>query len=142
MLVASKPPYAAHVLSALEFLTYGGAALAPHCPDVFRKHGITVMCTYGQTELGGPVLFGIPGGDPNALLPLRGVRYELVRSESDASNEGELVLLGNRSSTMGYLGHPTEATPHRSLCGSSSPLDRMRTNDRFRKVNANGKEML
>ena len=103
---------------------------------------------YGQTELAGPVLFGNPGGDPNALLPLRGVRYELVRGEADADNEGELVLLGNGSSTAGYLPNPSDPRKHRSLTGDAkgderrSTSERYRTNDRFRRELVDGREML
>ncbi|KAL3893763.1 MAG: hypothetical protein SGPRY_014011, partial [Prymnesium sp.] len=56
-------------------------------------------CTYGQTELAGPVMWGEPGGDPNLLRPFPGVDFELV-GDSEEQNEGELVLLNNESSTV------------------------------------------
>jgi acyl-coenzyme A synthetase/AMP-(fatty) acid ligase len=127
----------ARVLSALHLLTYGGAALAPHCPPILRRHGIVVACTYGQTELAGPIMFGKPNGDPNALLPLPGVEYELVRGEVDGEGEGELVLLGNGSSTSGYLALGAQTKKQRSLTGgdaSCTTVDRFHTNDRFRAV--------
>eukprot|EP00966_Prymnesium_polylepis_P069351 1612052-Prymnesium_polylepis.1 len=37
----SKQGNASSILASLQMLTYGGAALAPHCPGVLRKHGIT-----------------------------------------------------------------------------------------------------
>eukprot|EP00966_Prymnesium_polylepis_P006336 145099-Prymnesium_polylepis.1 len=92
---------AAAALSSLDLLTYGGAALAPHCAPALRAAGVVVVCTYGQTELGGPVMFGVAGGDPNALQPFEGVRYELL--EPDEEGVGELVLLGNESATAGYV---------------------------------------
>eukprot|EP00966_Prymnesium_polylepis_P235521 5447393-Prymnesium_polylepis.1 len=46
-------------------------------------------------------MFGVPGGDPNALLPLSGVKYELVRSGSDAADEGARTLPSVKS-----LGEP------------------------------------
>ena len=73
MLRQGEPADAASVLSAIDLVTYGGAALAPHCPAVLRAHGVTVACTYGQTELAGPVMMGKPNGDPNALRPIDGV---------------------------------------------------------------------
>jgi acyl-CoA synthetase (AMP-forming)/AMP-acid ligase II len=76
-------------VSSLHLLTYGGAALAPHCPPVLREHGVRVACTYGQTELAGPVMYGKPNGDPNALQPFTGVSYELVRGPDDGEGEGE-----------------------------------------------------
>ena len=120
------------------------SALAPH----FDPCPLCLHCRYGQTELAGPVLFGNPSGDPNALLPLRGVRYELVRGESDAEDEGELVLLGNGSSTAGYLPNPSDPRRHRSLTGDAkgderrSTSERYRTNDRFRREHVDGREML
>ena len=70
---------------------------------MLARHGVTVACTYGQTELAGPVMFGKPGGDPNVLRPFRGVGYELIRGPGDAEGEGQLVLLGNYCTTRGYL---------------------------------------
>ena len=94
-------PSAAQTMSTIRLLTYGGAALPGHCAPVLANLGVVLACTYGQTELAGPVMFGLPGGDPNALRPLPGVGYELVRGADDAEDEGELVLLGNLSSTPG-----------------------------------------
>jgi len=58
------------------------------------------MCTYGQTELGGPVLFGKPGGHPNALVPW--VKYDLLHDDT-TKDEGQLILIDNLSTTAGYL---------------------------------------
>ena len=43
---------------------------ALHCAPVLASHGVRLCCTYGQTELAGPVLFGKPGGDAELLRPL------------------------------------------------------------------------
>ena len=50
--------------------------------------GVVVACTYGQTELAGPVMFGLPSGDPAALRPLlsQGVSYELIRGAADGTD--------------------------------------------------------
>ena len=32
-------------LKRLHFLTYGGAALKPHCGKILRKYGISAQCT-------------------------------------------------------------------------------------------------
>lgn len=64
---------ASTILSRLHLLTYGGGALPPSCPPVLAAHGILLCCTYGQTEVAGPVMFGRPGGDPDLLRPFRGV---------------------------------------------------------------------
>ena len=54
MLQSGSPPDASAILAAPELVTYGGAALAPHCAAVLARAGVTVLCTYGQTELAGP----------------------------------------------------------------------------------------
>ena len=129
-------------LSRLHLITYGGAPLAPHCPPIMRKHGVVVACTYGQTELAGPVMYGKPDGDPNALRPFGGVRFELVRGPEDAENEGELVLIGNGSATPGYLTLSSETREYRSLTGKDAKLttERFCTGDRFARVTLDGQE--
>ena len=84
---AREPADAQQVLRELRLTTYGGAALAPHCAPYLKQHGVLIACTYGQTELAGPVMVGEPGGDPNALRPIRGVRFELVPSADDLPGE-------------------------------------------------------
>ena len=145
----------AAALQPLELVTYGGAALAPHCAEVLKAHAFRIAGTYGQTELAGPVLFGALGGDPNALRPMRGVQHMLVRrpASADASADdadvdadvGELVLLGNMSATSGYLTlEPGRA--HRSLTGDGTtgrtPQEHYRTNDLFRYVAIDGDQWL
>ena len=141
---SGSPHDTAAVLSALHLVTYGGAALAPHCGPILKQHGVIVACTYGQTELAGPVMFGKPGGDPNALRPLSGVRFELVPSADNAPGEGELVLLGNESATSGYLVLPSESKKYRSLSGDDAlaPQQRFRTNDRFTTRRIDGEDWL
>ena len=131
---SGSPADAGAVLASLHLVTYGGAALAPHCSPILKQHGVVVACTYGQTELAGPVMFGKPGGDPNALRPLAGVGFELKAAADDAPGEGELILLGNASATAGYLKLPSEKKAYRSLCDGSdtlTPQERFSTNDRF-----------
>jgi len=108
------------VVQIPEIMTYGGAALPSACSDILRVAGAKIMCTYGQTELGGPVLFGEPGGHPNALIPW--VKYNL-KILDDAKDEGELVLIDNLSTTRGYL--------HASSQPQSLKL--FETGDRFRR---------
>ena len=142
---AGEQPDSTSVLASLHLITYGGAALAPHCAPVLKHHGIVVACTYGQTELAGPVMFGKPGGDPNALRPLAGVGFELKPCESDAPGEGELILLGNASATRGYLRLPSETKQYRSLSDGSetlTPTQRFSTNDRFTTRRIDGEEWL
>lgn len=142
-LIKSGHPGAAEALASLHLLTYGGAALPPHCAPILSKHGVTVACTYGQTELAGPVMFGRPGGDPNALRPLPGVSYELVRGPEDEDGVGELVLLGNGSATNGYLQLGSDGRKQRSLTGEGANSritthDRFCTGDRFRERAVDG----
>ena len=143
---SGEPSDAAQVLSSLHLVTYGGAALAPHCGPILKQNGIVVCCTYGQTELAGPIMFGKPGGDPNALRPLSGVRYELKPSADDGPGEGELLLLGNASATSGYLTLPSEKKAYRSLCdgmeATLTPQERFSTNDRFTTRSINGEAWL
>ena len=118
-------------------MTYGGAALAPHCGPILQQHGIVCACTYGQTELAGPVMFGEPGGDPNALRPLPRVRFELSRAHDDPAGTGELVLLGNASACARYLSLPSDTRQHRSLTGrhtNTSTSERTRTKTRRRRT--------
>ena len=142
-LVRSGESGAAAALSSLHLLTYGGAALPPHCAPILKDHGISVACTYGQTELAGPVMFGKQGGDPNALRPLPGVKFELVRGPEDDEDEGELILLGNGSATPGYLKLASETRAYRSLSGdspSTSTTKRFHTGDRFRRATVDGEK--
>ena len=146
-LKAGNPSDAADVLSSLHLVTYGGAALAPHCGPILKQNGIVVCCTYGQTELAGPVMFGKPGGDPNALRPLSGVSFELKPSADDGPNEGELLLLHNASATSGYLRQPSETKVYRSLCDGKeaqgiTPQERFSTNDRFTTKTIDGEAWL
>ena len=130
----------AHVTlsGSVELMTYGGAALAPHCSPLLKRGGFVLMCTYGQTELAGPVMYGKPGGHPNALRPMHGVDFELMRE--DGEEGGELVLLGNASSTAGYLQLSKEPREYRSLTGGDairSTAERFHTADLFVTVDAN-----
>jgi len=116
------------VINQPEIVSYGGAALPTACSEIMREAGAKIMCTYGQTELGGPVLFGRPEGNPNALIPW--VKYELQQSLGEAEDEGELVLADNLSTTTGYLEGKGTAQ------GKLKPPALCRTGDRFRKISA------
>lgn len=128
-LIASDAEAVRVVVRQPEILSYGGAALPSACSHILRTAGAKMMCTYGQTELGGPVLFGKPGGDPNALLPW--VEHQLDRSVDDIKDEGELILFNNLSTTIGYMN------------GNSTPLEKpptsYRTGDRFRRCIIDGR---
>ena len=132
------------VIAALKLVTYGGAALAPHCDAILRKHGVTIACTYGQTELAGPVMFGKPGGDPNFLRPAGSMMYDVIPLEGGEEGTGELVLLGCTSATSGYLSlEPGKVA--RSLTGGDDdvvPQQCYHTNDRFRRVRVDDEEWL
>jgi acyl-coenzyme A synthetase/AMP-(fatty) acid ligase/3-oxoacyl-(acyl-carrier-protein) synthase len=152
-MIASGHVDAVATVSSLHLITYGGAALAPHCPPNLQRHGIIVACTYGQTELTGPVLFGKPGGDPtrfaNALCPPRGVGYELLTSaESEECGDvhfGILVLVGMKCATSGYLQVRSEQREARSLTGGHvdlTPQQRYHTNDNFKRVTIDGEPFL
>jgi len=90
-------------------------------------------------------MFGEPGGNPNALRPLTGVAYTLVRGVDDAENEGELVLITCGSATAGYLplhlpSKESGAAGLRSLTGGApcATTERFYTNDRFEEVQIDG----
>ena len=73
------------------------------------------------------------------------MRYELVRGKEDGPDEGELILLGNASSTAGYLKLTSETKEYRSLTCDRSPTDtteRFCTGDRFSKQQIDGGEWL
>jgi hypothetical protein len=81
-----------------------------------------------------------------ALRPWAGVTYELVREADDVEGEGRLVLVGNRSTTSGYVkllpltlrNAPTPPPPLAAL----APPDRWDTGDRFRIQRINGENWL
>ena len=126
-------------LSRLRLLTYGGAALPVEHAQALSEAGVTLQCAYGQTELCGPVLYGQKGAVHPVYRPLEGIRYELVPREDDGPDEGELVLLGAKAATRGYL-----RTKVNGGGGDEGPLEhgdnheRYRTRDRFRRVTVDG----
>eukprot|EP00966_Prymnesium_polylepis_P068881 1600133-Prymnesium_polylepis.1 len=130
---------AASCLSRLHFILAGGCALneALLLPKL-RRHDVTLWPHYGQTELGGPALVGGLDGNLAAMRPLPGVRYELEGGDND--DEGELVLIGMRCATEGYL----PGSNGRRLQGSaSSTAERFYTGDVFRRIEAeDGSEWL
>ena len=81
-------------LSRLRLLTYGGAALPARCAATLRAHDVASACTYGQTEMVGAVMVGEVSGDLNALRPIGGARYELMRRDGAGEGAGELLLTG------------------------------------------------
>ena len=128
-------------LTRLRSLTYGGAALPEELARALSTSGVTLQCAYGQTELSGPVLYGKAGSIYPVYRPLKGIGYELVRGPDDGPDEGELVLLGARSATLGYLAMPSRAEKPPSLSrGGRSTHERYHTNDRFERVRLPGLE--
>jgi len=135
---------AVDALRRLKLITFGGAALAPHCGPAFAAQGVKLANSYGQTELCGPCMFGkIDSSNADALYVHPGVRYELVRGEDDPQDEGELVLCGNLSATPGYLVQDPGAK-YRPLSGdpTKSTTERFCTNDRFKEVIIDGGKAL
>jgi acyl-coenzyme A synthetase/AMP-(fatty) acid ligase len=136
-------PGVADELSRLSLLTWGGAALPEEHAQLLCEHGVMLQCTYGQTELAGPILFGTKGSHHPVYRPLRGIEYELVRGVADGPNEGKLVLLGARSATHGYLAMSTSHEDVRITSvsdGTRSSHERFDTNDRFEHVYIPGQE--
>ena len=84
-------------------------------------------------------MFGELGGDPNALRPFEGVRFELERGPEDAENEGSLVLVGLGSATPGYLKLASETRKYRPLTDAGkTTTQRFATGDRFARVTIDG----
>ena len=84
-------------------------------------------------------MFGELGGDPNALRPFDGVRFELERGPEDAENEGSLVLVGLGSATPGYLKLASETRKYRPLTDAGkTTTQRFATGDRFARVTIDG----
>lgn len=135
MLQRSNESQLSATLSSLALITYGGAALPPSSPPVLRAHGINVACTYGQTEVGGPVMFGKLNGDPDLLRPLPGCSYRLLADDEpqrqEAAREGELLLLGVKSAMAGYLGvaRPSGAVDNRLEYGTHDVFAEERLED-------------
>ena len=122
-------------LVELHVLLYGGAALPCEHSRALCDRGIVLQCAYGQTELAGPVLYGKQGSRHAVYRPLEGIAYELVQSVDDGPNQGELVLLGCRSVTPGYIASRAPDT-----FSSGVRRERYNTGDRFERVQLLGHE--
>lgn len=97
----------ARCLTRLAAVMAGGAVLNEDIAmPIARRHGVTVLMLWGQTEAcGGVVLLGGLESDVNAMRHMSPARTILVDGDgNEAEDEGELVLLGQRSATAGYLG--------------------------------------
>ena len=69
-LATGQDPRVRDALDSLRLLTYGGAALKPSCEGVLHLFNINATCSYGQTELCGPVMLGDLDGDMISLRPI------------------------------------------------------------------------
>jgi acyl-CoA synthetase (AMP-forming)/AMP-acid ligase II len=94
------------------YILFGGCSLTTGVSERLEAYNIRVCNHYGQTEVSGPAMMGMPGmRHANAIKPLPGLRYELLEEEGTKNGakgivggkEGELVLLGCRSATKGYI---------------------------------------
>jgi acyl-coenzyme A synthetase/AMP-(fatty) acid ligase len=139
-MIQAGESHVATELARLHLLTYGGAALTEECAQSLKARGVELQCTYGQTELAGPVPYGEKGGHPSALRPLPGIEYELVSGPDDGPHEGELVLLGCGSAMLGYVALPSGGQ-RKALSGSArSTHERYHTNDRFTRTQLDGQK--
>ena len=96
--------YAA-VCGRLHHIAFAGAQLPKSCSEVCRMHGIKLQVDYGQTELGGPLLFGRLGARADLLQPVAGATYSFrsLLNSSEEPRRGELVLHGAESAAQAYL---------------------------------------
>ncbi|CAE7207208.1 nps10 [Symbiodinium sp. CCMP2592] len=96
--------YAA-VCGRLHHIAFAGAQLPRGCSEVCRMHGIKLQVDYGQTELGGPLLFGRLGARADLLQPVAGATYSFrsLLNSSEEPRRGELVLHGAESAAQAYL---------------------------------------
>eukprot|EP00750_Incisomonas_marina_P016289 INCI19077.2.p1 GENE.INCI19077.2~~INCI19077.2.p1 ORF type:complete len:1066 (-),score=136.50 INCI19077.2:3080-6277(-) len=94
-------------LACVEYFSYGGAALPDYCVPILERHGLSVMMSYGQTELAAAIMFTRRGGSLLGMRVFPGVEYELIDDQGDpcepGNRQGELVLYNNHSSTLAYL---------------------------------------
>ena len=94
------------VCGRLHHIAFAGAQLPRHCSEVCSMHGIRLQVDYGQTELGGPLLFGRLGAERADLLqPVPGATYSFrsLLNSSEEPRRGELVLHGAESAAQAYL---------------------------------------
>ncbi|OLP78316.1 2-succinylbenzoate--CoA ligase [Symbiodinium microadriaticum] len=94
------------VCGRLHHIAFAGAQLPRHCSEVCSMHGIRLQVDYGQTELGGPLLFGRLGAERADLLqPVPGATYSFrsLLNSSEEPRRGELVLHGAQSAAQAYL---------------------------------------
>ena len=77
-------------LSSLRLLTYGGAALKPSCEGVLHLFNINATCSYGQTELCGPVMLGDLDGDMISLRTIGPTRALLDEDALVATSRAQL----------------------------------------------------
>ena len=115
-------------------LVCSGAALPDYCREILNAHNVNAMMSYGQTEVGAAVMFTIPGGSLEYMQLLPGVEYELISEDGadvasqDQGRTGELVLLGQYSTTKAYL----PGSNARPLAPpDSNTYERYRTGDVF-----------
>ena len=96
--------YAA-ICGRLHHIAFAGAQLPAGCSETCRAHGIRLQVDYGQTELGGPLLFGRLGARADLLQPVAGATYSFrsLLSSSEEPRRGELVLHGAQSAAQAYL---------------------------------------
>ena len=96
--------YAA-ICGRLHHIAFAGAQLPTGCSEVCRMHGIKLQVDYGQTELGGPLLFGRLGARADLLQPVAGATYSFrsLLNSSEEPRRGELVLHGAQSAAQAYL---------------------------------------
>ena len=106
--------YAA-ICGRLHHIAFAGAQLPTGCFEVCRMHGIKLQVDYGQTELGGPLLFGRLGARTDLLQPVAGATYSFrsLLNSSEEPRRGELVLHGAQSAAQAYL----RGSQGRSLTG-------------------------
>ena len=119
----------------LRFILAGGAQLnQPVLAPQLARYNIALWPHYGQTELAGPALVGGLPGNLHAMQVVPDARWLLVNDDgSEADEEGELVLLGMRCATRGYLGDV--AASQRLTGGCALPTsERFHTGDVFRRV--------
>ena len=102
-LASGHDPRIRDALSSLRLLTYGGAALKPSCEGVLHLFNINATCSYGQTELCGPVMLGDLDGDmislrtigpTRALLDDGDTLWPLASWPHGGDVPGKLVLEG------------------------------------------------
>jgi len=99
-------------LAALRFILVGGAAVDPALLDEARRHGVTLLASYGMTETTSQIATVRPDGGGGAV-PLDGFTVTILDpgTTSSPTPPHGLIAVEGPPVSPGYLGEPDRVGP-------------------------------